>query len=362
MSTQKISINSTPHTKLEDLFCDFCSTKKITFKYKINNDFIFKCEGCGIMFSSFDREKSQELYNKAYYSSDNNNEGYSNYNAMSITHKSSFEKRLEFIERNYQKGGVVFDFGCALGHFCEVAKNRNWNVIGSDINTYAAQFVKKKYNINTFICDISHPPLKNDIADLICLYDLIEHTTYPRKALEAIKQILKNDGILHIVTPDSNCISAKILGRYWFHYKPKEHLFYFNKNNLKNLMEEIGFEILKIDSNVSYMTLQDIFLRLGSYLGPVSKYMIKILSMFNLNNYIIPIYVGNFEIVATPNKTIHYEKNNNQLKNLINANDIYICPNCNNNIDISAEKIICDNCSIVYGNDYGVPNFIGDIN
>ena len=84
--------------------------------------------------------------------------------------------------------------------------------------------------------------------------------------------------------------------------------------------------------------------------------------MFNLNNYIIPIYVGNFEIVLTPIKTIHYEKDNDQLKKIINANDIYICPNCNDNIDISAEKIICDNCLIVYGNDCGVPNFIENIN
>ena len=110
---------------------------------------------------------------------------------MSITYKNSFTKRLKFIERNYKKRGVVFDFGYALGHFCELAKKRNWKVIGSDINTYAAQFVKNKHNINTFICDISHPPLKNDITDLICLYDIIEHTTYPRKFLEAIKRILK---------------------------------------------------------------------------------------------------------------------------------------------------------------------------
>ena len=88
------------------------------------------------------------------------------------------------------------------------------------------------YNIETFICDISNPPLLNDIADLICLYDLIEHTPYPKKSLQAIRRILKNDGILHIVTPDSNSISAKILGRYWFHYKPKEHLFYFSRHPL----------------------------------------------------------------------------------------------------------------------------------
>ena len=71
---------------------------------------------------------------------------------MHKSHKSTFKKRLEFIERNYKGGGIVFDFGCALGHFCEVAKQRNWKVIGSDLVPHAAKYTKSKYNVDTFIC------------------------------------------------------------------------------------------------------------------------------------------------------------------------------------------------------------------
>ena len=344
--------------KIEELYCEFCSCKKITLKYKINNDFIFKCEKCSIMFSSFDRNKSQQLYDKTYYSSDDNNEGYSDYDAMSLTHKSSFKKRLKFIEKNYKKGGLVIDFGCALGHFCEVAKDRNWDVIGSDINIYAAQFVKNKYDIKTFVCDIANPPLRNNIADLICLYDLIEHTTNPKEALKAIKRVIKKDGILHIVTPDSNSISAKILGPYWFHYKPKEHLFYFNKKNLADLMTDSGFKILKINSNVSYMTLQDIFLRLSSYLGKLSNIILRFLSFFNLGNQVVPIYVGNLEIVATPIKDIKHFINDNGAENLTDNTGIYKCPRCNNNFVINENKFCCENCYILFEIDSGVPNFL----
>ena len=45
---------------------------------------------------------------------------------------------------------------------------------------------------------------------------------------------------------------------------------------------------------------------------------------------------------------------------LDNINDIYICPNCHNNIVISDTTIICENCSIKYKIDSGIPNFIID--
>ena len=339
----------------KESICEFCNSNKISLEYCIKDDSIYKCNRCGIMFSDFDKEKSKLLYNKSYYSSDDNNEGYSNYNGMSVTHKSTFEKRLDFIERNYKEGGLVLDFGCALGHFCEVAKNRNWNVIGSDINTYAAEFVKKKYNVDTFICDISNPPIKNNIADLVCLYDLIEHVPNPKKSLKAIKNILKDDGILHIVTPDSNSISSIIFGRYWFHYKPKEHLFYFNKHNLSKILKQMGYNILKVRSNTSYMTLKDIFIRLSSYLGILSDFIIKILSFFHLNDFVIPIYVGNLEIIATPSKLLN-RKTNNQLK--ISTNDIFKCPSCSGQISITDTKVICDQCSSVFGYRKKIPNFL----
>jgi len=341
------------------LKCEFCNSININIKYQIKNDNIFECKNCGILFSSFNKKKSQKIYSENYYLSNNRKDGYNDYNGMYKSHKSTFLKRLEFIENNYKKEGLVFDFGCALGHFCEVAKEKNWIVIGSDLATYAAKYTKNKYDINTFICDITHPPVTNNIADLICLYDLIEHIPHPKKSLLALKNILKNDGILHIVTPDSNSFSAKILGARWFHYKPQEHLFYFNKHNLTNLLRQTGFEVLKVYSNFSYMALDDIFIRLSFYLGPISKFIIYILSLFNMKKVVVPIYVGNFEIIAKPKYFSKSELKNSLSPKLINFDEIFNCLNCDHGLKIESEKIIkCNNCLIEYVIDDGVPNFI----
>ena len=345
--------------KLKGIECVLCGSRKVNIKYKIINDSIIECGNCSILFSSVDKKSSQNIYKKTYYSRDDKKEGYNDYKKMYKTHNVTFTKRLKFIEKNYKKRGIVFDFGCALGHFCEVAKHRKWIVIGSDIAPYAALYTRNKYNINTFICDITHPPVTKNIADLICLYDIIEHLPDPKKSLISLKKILKHDGILHIVTPDSNSISAKIFGKKWFHFKPQEHLFYFNKHNLTNLLRQTGYEVLKTNSNLSYMTLDDIFIRLSFYLGSISKFIINILSLLNMKKIVVPIYVGNFEIIAKPKIFSMNEHKSSSTPNLINFDEIFNCLNCDHGLKIESAKIIkCNNCLIKYKIDDGVPNFL----
>src|SRR5207245_9116556 len=74
----------------------------------------------------------------------------------------------------------------------------------------------------------------------IPLYDAIAHLTAPVTTLAAVRRLLRPGGIVHLVTPNVGGVQARVLGRFWYHYKPGEHLFYFAPDTLRTAVERAG--------------------------------------------------------------------------------------------------------------------------
>ena len=87
------------------------------------------------------------------------------------------------------------------------------NVFGSDFSNYGVEQTKEKFGVETFVSDVTHPPVKNNSVDAVCMYDLIEHIPDPSKALRNVKDMIRPGGFIHLVTPDVGSISQKILGK-----------------------------------------------------------------------------------------------------------------------------------------------------
>ncbi|HEX8914056.1 MAG TPA: glycosyltransferase, partial [Humisphaera sp.] len=82
------------------------------------------------------------------------------------------------------------------------------------------------------------PPASFDVA---VLADVIEHARDPLAMLRLVRRALKPDGVLLLATPSLDSWSAKLLKRSWMEFKP-EHLSYFDRNTLQNLLFAAGFD------------------------------------------------------------------------------------------------------------------------
>jgi hypothetical protein len=60
-----------------------------------------------------------------------------------------------------------------------------------------------------------------------------------------LNKLLKKDGTLFIAVPNSNSWDAKKYKEYWDGYDVPRHLYHFNKNSMKLLMEKHGFTIIE---------------------------------------------------------------------------------------------------------------------
>jgi SAM-dependent methyltransferase len=100
--------------------------------------------------------------------------------------------------------------------------------------------------------------------DAITLFDVIEHVTDPIELIRNASSYLKSEGILFIVTPDVNSITAKLLKSKWWHFRIA-HVGYFSNRSLNLLMEKCGFSRVKGYRPNWYFPTYYIFKRLTKY-------------------------------------------------------------------------------------------------
>ncbi len=98
-------------------------------------------------------------------------------------------------------GGLLLDVGCAYGFLIEEAKQRNYRAIGLDVSPYALSQAPSA-GCALVLADARDIPLGDHSADVITLFDVIEHLPNPGACLDESARLLKPEGLLVLTTPD----------------------------------------------------------------------------------------------------------------------------------------------------------------
>ncbi len=221
------------------LRCPVCSSEKSVPVYSKDNYTLKKCKVCEIIYLS---PVLKDI--KRIYLDDASSSTTSYYKLSEITDTEVFQKRLEVIEKYCSKENLL-DIGSNIGTFLKTSKMRGWeNVLGIEPNSVAAEFSKKS-NIPVINDFYNHEIAKkySEAFTAVNMGDVIEHMEKPLEILNEVYKVLKTGGVLIIITPDFESRTARFL-----QIKPEEHIFYFTKKNIANLLHKSGFKILQIKS------------------------------------------------------------------------------------------------------------------
>jgi len=74
-------------------------------------------------------------------------------------------------------------------------------------------------------------------------------------------------GLIFIVTPDVGSMAARLLGKYWHHIKPNEHLAYFSKSTMEKLLARHEFEVVVMKHVARWRKIKTIIEKSESLLG-----------------------------------------------------------------------------------------------
>ncbi len=157
----------------------------------------------------------------------------------------NFGRILGFLEKIKPGKGHLFDVGAATGILLNLAQQQGWETEGIDPSTWAVKTAQARYGLDIIEGDFESAALVPDHYSAVTMVDFIEHVPDPLAALHKARLILKDTGILCLVTPDIKSLAARIAGPRWWHYRPA-HLAYFTRQSLQALLARSGFQVLKI--------------------------------------------------------------------------------------------------------------------
>lgn len=230
------------------------------------------------MYPFPEQEETEGTYDRTYYKSWGMEQG-DNQVVRRMKMKTA-RLMLRTVEK-FVPPGRLLDVGCAAGHFLETAQRNGWDVYGVELSSYAAQLAKEKFGDHIYAGPYETVPFTRDFFDCIIMSDVLEHFPDPQTAIELSGLLLKNNGLLVVVTPDTGSLSACILKTHWNHYN-NEHLVYYNRKSIKLHLKRNGFATLIIRPAIKALNLRYIYSQMTAYPTP------WLTSVVTLINRILP--------------------------------------------------------------------------
>ncbi len=151
--------------------------------------------------------------------------------------------------KKYQKnaGKKFLDVGCNIGATVRAAQLSGYNASGIDLDSTAVNHATELFEDCEFTACSTFELVKAERKfDFIYCSEVIEHIPDVHTFVQSLADLMETNAILYLTTPDAghSRVPENILD--WKEVKPPEHLVFFNKSNIRILLQEHGIEIIKI--------------------------------------------------------------------------------------------------------------------
>lgn len=136
------------------------------------------------------------------------------------------------------EGKYILDAGCGTGQNMEFLCSKGF-YIGCDVMMEALEFCQVNGIRNLFQTNLQNVALHSKAFDVVISLDVIEHVPDASTVLRELKRVLKNDGVLIIAVPAFRFLWSP-------HDESLSHMRRYNKRDLRECLEDEGFEIQRI--------------------------------------------------------------------------------------------------------------------
>lgn len=203
-----------------------------------------QCKNCGFVFTNprpDEKEIGKYYAFEEYISHTNTNKGFIN-KAYQWVRNYTLNQKKNLIEQLNGGKGVITDIGCGTGHFLKTCKENGWKVNGSEPADDARGIAKEQtqQEIRTEVYELK------EVSDVVTLWHVLEHIHQLDKTLQHISGLVKEGGHLIIALPNLKSWDAKNYKEYWAAYDVPRHLYHFDKDTVKKLVEAFGFQMTAV--------------------------------------------------------------------------------------------------------------------
>lgn len=212
--------------------------------FRTNGCDILRCSDCGLGRTETSGFDPAAYYTEDYFSG-RRADGYSDYLGAEPVLRREFARSVDFI-RGYRSNGRLLELGCAYGFFLMEAR-RHFDVAGIELAAEAADHGRRG-GLNVVHGAADEASLRRiGHADVIVLFDVIEHLPEPCDTLALCCQHLNPGGVIVITTGDFGSWAARLTGAKWRLMTPPQHLWFFTQESMRRLAGGLGLSVEHVD-------------------------------------------------------------------------------------------------------------------
>ncbi len=138
--------------------------------------------------------------------------------------------------------GRLLEIGCGSGEELAAMRALGWTVLGTDFDP-AAVAIARGRGLEVRLGGVECVRQEDGPFDAIYLGHVIEHVPDPLNLLERCRNLLREEGALVLVTPNTSGLGLRWFGPHWRGLEPPRHLSAFNPQSLGMLCTRAGLAV-----------------------------------------------------------------------------------------------------------------------
>lgn len=240
----------------EDIVPYYCSPQVL----KLENNRIFppaklwmKCAHCGNYFTyNFPKDTVGTI--NGHYTKDNEDN--------TLEHKFFLNYYNPIFNRfkSLTPGTEYLEIGIGTGEMLAVALEFGYHVEAVEICREDCERVSEALGVDIKWSDIIDYETEKQY-DVIVMGDVLEHVINPVEVLKKVKQMLSEDGVLWISTPNYNCAYARMQKFSHCMWHELNHYTYMSYETLEELLKGMQMEIVHYDMSSRYIGSMELFIK-----------------------------------------------------------------------------------------------------
>jgi SAM-dependent methyltransferase len=223
--------------------CSLCGEQRLQplFKPRGRDYHVVRCPACTLLYRSpgIRPERLGDLYAG----------GYSRFLTGGYARRRQRRYRLvmDAFGPLFAEGGGrrLLDFGCGAGLFLEVARERGFDGYGVDLSEDSVQRARKKGLNAHFGAPGDVPEIAAGGFDVVTMWSVLAHLPRPVEDLTMLRGLLKEGGMILILTVNANSLLLKAERERWGGFTPN-HLKFFSPTTLRALLDKAGFDDVRM--------------------------------------------------------------------------------------------------------------------
>jgi|GEM_PF-2887769 SAM-dependent methyltransferase len=221
--------------------CPICNAEQFEQVMSVGNAHaLLRCAACGVLFVY--PQPSHEGLTESY--SVGSAVSVDLQGQMILTPKKLLIARDDLNQiRRLLPSGRLFEVGCGAGYFLWYAKQRGYEVAGNEVSRALVQFAREQLQVDVLEGDLLQLEIEGN-WDVVYMRNVLSHLPDPVATLRKVHQLLRPGGLVFIETGNVAELSTSRIRA--LHQMGRlgvpDHLFFFTRAGLRQLMQRIGFK------------------------------------------------------------------------------------------------------------------------